>query len=406
MKKQILLIGVAVLLLSCSSPLDKKFNKDTAEEAETIKKANDLITEKKYNTAFNLLDKFDPTNDKPNVVLLKEEILLNYFVTSILHQMFSLVDIKKNEDILDYRGKEGSFNTQLFAVDSILTRLITMYPTNCELKKGLANYYYEVHLKYGGRWLKDDKELFPIIQTNFEKAIDGGCADYLSHYVLAYINLLQEKNEESIPHFLASIELNDKYASSHYNLAYAYYFTNDEEKALKHAKRSLDLYSDKIYKSDAARMIGQIYTELQDDKNAIAYYEEADKIDPENYYNIKPILHLYLKTNNKNTKQTTNAFFNLDPTNPTIYYDLEEVYFSNNKGNELIDFYKSQFPMFKNNNTVQGGLNFGLARIYLQTDKNIAKGFFIKAKQDFEKVYDKNHNVFRVIDAGLERCKI
>ena len=38
--------------------------------------------------------------------------------------------------------------------------------------------------------------------------------------------------------------------------------------------------------------------------------------------------------------------------------------------------------------------------------ENIAKGFFIKAKQDFEKVYDKNHNVFRVIDAGLERCKI
>ena len=148
-------------------------------EIETIKKANDFIAEKKYETAFNLLDKFDPTNDKPNIVLLKEDILLNYFVTSIMHQMFALTDIKKDEDILDYRGKEGSFSMQMFQVDSILTRLIKIYPTNCKLNKGLADYYYEVHLKYGGRWLKDDKELFPLIQTNFQKAIDGNCADYL-----------------------------------------------------------------------------------------------------------------------------------------------------------------------------------------------------------------------------------
>tara|TARA_R110000744_G_scaffold104622_2_gene200287 strand:- start:171 stop:836 length:666 start_codon:yes stop_codon:yes gene_type:complete len=32
MKKQLLLIGLAALLFSCSSPLDKKFNEDTAEE--------------------------------------------------------------------------------------------------------------------------------------------------------------------------------------------------------------------------------------------------------------------------------------------------------------------------------------------------------------------------------------
>lgn len=374
-------------------------------EIETIKKANDFIAEKKYETAFNLLDKLDPTNDKPNIVLLKEDILLNYFVTSIMHQMFALTDIKKDEDILDYRGKEGSFSMQMFQVDSILTRLIKIYPTNCKLNKGLADYYYEVHLKYGGRWLKDDKELFPLIQTNFQKAIDGNCADYLSYYVLGYINLVQEKNKESIPYFLKSIELNDKYASSHYNLAYAYLFTDDRENALKYAKSSLELYNDREYKSDAARMVGQIYTELKDDKNALTYYEMADKIDPENYYNIKPILNLYIKTNNKKSDETTKAFFNLAPENPTIYNDLEEIYLSNKKDNELIDFYKSQFSAFKDDNKVQGSLNFYLARIYLETDKKVAKDYFIKAKQEFEKVFDKDHPVFNAIDKGIEQCK-
>src|SRR5690554_3096431 len=193
-------------------------------ETETIKKANDFIEDKKYETAFNLLDKFDPTNDKPDIVLLKEEILLNYFVTSIMHQMFALTDIKKNEDILDYRGKEGSFSMQMFQVDSILTRLIKTYPNNCKLYKGLGDYYYDAHLRYGDNWLKNNKEQIELMQTNFQKAVDGNCADYLSNYVLGYTNLSQEKNKESIPYFLKSIEMNKNYASSHYNLAYAYLF--------------------------------------------------------------------------------------------------------------------------------------------------------------------------------------
>jgi tetratricopeptide (TPR) repeat protein len=374
-------------------------------EIETIKKANDLITDKKYESAFNLLDQFDPTNDKPDIVLLKEDILLNYFVTSIMHQIFAITDIKKNEDILNYRGKEGSFSMKIFQVDSILTRLINIYPTNCKLRKGLADYYYEAHLKYGGNWLKNDNELFPLIQTNFQKAVDGNCADYLSYYVLGYINLVQEKNKESIPYFLESIELNNKYATSHYNLAYAYLFSDDRENALKYAKNSLDLYDDKEYKSDAARMLGQIYSELEDDANALTYYEIADKIDPENYYTIKPILNLYIKTDNKKANEITKAFFNLAPANPTIYTDLEKIYFSNGKEKNLIEFYKSQFSAFKNDKKIQGNLNFYLAKIYLETDKKVAKDFFIKAKQEFKKVFEKDHSVFNAIDEGLKQCE-
>lgn len=374
-------------------------------EIETIKKSNDFIADKKYETAFNLLDKFDPTNDNPEIVLLKEEILLNYFVTSIMHQMFALKDINKNQDILDYRGKEGIFTMQMFKGDSILTRLIKIYPNNCKLYKGLGDYYYDAHLRYEGNWLINDDELIPLMQKNYQKAVDGNCADYLSYYVLGYLNLIQEKNKESIPYFLKSIELNDKYAISHYNLAYAYLFTDDRENALKYAKNSFDLYNEKEYKSDAARMVGQIYTELNDDKNALMYFEMADKIDPENYYNIKPILYLYIKTNYKKSDEMTKAFFNLAPENPTIYSDLEDIYLSNNKEDELIEFYKSQFSTFKDNKKVQGNLNFYLGRIYLDKDKKLAKEYLIKAKEFFEKVFEKDHDVFNAIDDGLEQCK-
>lgn len=375
-------------------------------EAETINQANDLIKNKKYETAFKLLETYDPTNDKPDIVLLKNDILLNYFVTSIMHQIFSLKDIGIDEDIIEYRkNQSGTSSMHMFQIDSILVRLIKKNPNNCSLYKGLGDYYYDAHLRYGGNWLKTDKELFGLIQTNYQKAIDGNCEDYLSHYVLGYIKLIQEKNKESIPYFIKSIELNNEYASSHYNLAYAYLFLDDRTNALNYAKNAFELYEDRIYKSDAARMIGQIYLELKDNENAIINFEQANNIDPENYYNLRPLLDLYVELNDKKVKETTVAFFNLAPENPTIYYDLEEIYYKSKKTNDLIDFYKSQLLEFKNNEQVLGNLNFYLARLYLEIDKKIASEYFLKAKEIFEKSLEKNHPVFKAINDGLKQCK-
>jgi tetratricopeptide (TPR) repeat protein len=374
-------------------------------ETETIKKANDLITNKKYESAFKLLDNFDPENSKPDIVLLKVDIVLNYFVTSLMHQGFALKDLEKNENIVDYRGREGSFGLQMFQVDSILGKLIEIYPTNCKLYKGLGEFYYEVHLKYGDNWLKNDNELFELIQTNFQKAVDGNCADYLSNYVLGYLNIAQDKYQECIPYFLKAIEQNKGYATSHYNLAYAYLFADDRENALKYAKNALNLYTDREYKSDAARMLGVIYTELEDEKNAIESYELADKIDPKNYYTLKPLLELYVKANNKKSDKTAKVFFNLAPANPTIYNDFSEIYYSNKKEDKLIVFYKSQFSAFKDNEKVQGNLNFYLGRIYVEKDKKIAKEYFLKSKEIFGKIFDKDHQVFNAIEEGLEQCE-
>lgn len=374
-------------------------------EAEIIKKADGFITDKKYETAFSVLDNFDPTNDKPDIVLKKEDIVLNYFVTSVMHQLFALTDIDKNEDIMDYRGSNGSFNIQMFDADSLLTRLTKIYPDNCKLYKGLGDYYFDVHQRYGDNWLRNSNDQIDLMQTNFKKAVEGNCADFMSYYVLGYTNLVQENYSGSIPYFLKSIELDKTYPSSNYNLAYAYLFTDDRENALKYAKAALELYEYKEYKADAARMIGQIYTELKDDKNALTYYETADNIVPGDYYSIKPLLNIYVKTGNPKAKETTKIFFDLEPDNPTIYNGLAEIYYSNGKEQELVDFYNSQLDLYKDNYSVRGNLNFYLASIYLDSDKKLAKEHFLNAKEDFEKVFEKDHQVFEIIKKGLERCE-
>ncbi len=374
-------------------------------ETDIIKQANKLMAAKKYESAFILLNNFDQENGKPDVVLLKEYIVLNYFVTSITHHIFCLKDLEKNENIMDYRGKEGQFSIYPFQVDSILDKLITLYPTNWKLYKGLGEFYYEVYLKYGGRWFKSDEELCQLMQANSQKAVDGKCADYMSYDILGYTYLIQGKTKESIPYLLKSVKLNKDYASAQYNLAYAYLDSNNAQNALQYAKKSLSLYTDQVYKSDAAHMVGEIYMELKDDKKALKYYELANKISPGNYHTLEALLYLYVKIDDKKTEKTTSDFFNLEPTNPTIYNDLAGIYFSNDKVNALTDFYRTQFAAFKNDETVQGNLNFYLGEIFIGSDKKVAKDYFLKAQEIFNKIFDKNHQVFEVIEDGLKECE-
>ena len=152
-------------------------------------------------------------------------------------------------------------------------------------------------------------------------------------------------------------------------------------------------------------MTGQIYWEINDNANAIKYFETANQIDPGNYYNLRPLLALYLETENPKTMETTKRFFDLDPENPTIYNDLEELFMNNNKLDTLIDFYKSQFQAYHNNMKVQGNLNFYLGRIFLNKDKKKAKIYFSKARQIFENVFPKEHPVFNVIDKAIKECE-
>lgn len=374
-------------------------------ETATIEKAKELVANKKYETAFKMLHDFDPNNEKPDIVLLKEDIALNYFVTSIMHKMFAFKDLEANEEIMDYRGKNGSFGIYSFSIDSILGNLIKVYPDNYKLYKGLGDFYYEVQLKYGERWLEDDKTLDNLILKNYQVVIDNKMADYKVYYATGLQYLTRSKYKEAIPCFLKSIELRDDYADAHYNLAYAYLYMDDRHNSLKYANNSFELYEDAELKSDAARMIAQVYSELEDKSNALRYYEIADKIDKENYYNLKPLLALYVETNNTKQLETLNSFYNLAPENPTIYNDLGDIYYRNNKTDELIAFFKSKLITYKTENKITGNLNFYLGRLYLEFDKKTAKEYLLKAKSIFLTVYDKDNQVFKVIEEGIKQTK-
>lgn len=373
-------------------------------EKATLKSVTTLVADKKYDSAYRELDKADPDNKDIDIVLMKQDILLNYFVTSMAHQMFALKDLESHEDIMDYRGEEGQFSMYLFPANEILDSLIAAHPDNCRLYKARGDYYYDVYMRYAGRWLKSDEELLASVQEDYTTAIEGKCADYMSHYSLGYLKLINEEYAGSMPHFLKSIELHKEYPSSHYNLAYAYLFTDDHKNALLYARNALERYSDIQYKADAARMIAQIYMELRDTKNAMDSYILADNIEPDNYYTLKPLLLLYIKDSHPKAAATLSRFYNLAPDNPTIYTDLEAMYADSGKETDLISFYKSKLKDF-NDDEILGNLNFFLGSLYISSDKKLARTHFLVAKEHFAKIFRPDHEVFGIIEEGLKHSE-
>lgn len=370
--------------------------------SQSLDDSKKLIENKQYNSALLILNKLDPENANPEIVLEKTDIMLKYFVTSMMHQMFALKDLEEHEELMKVRGSEGSFSIYAFPIDSILNGLIKQHPNNFKLRKQLGYFYHEVHLKYGGHWLEDDSLVLSRVLENYEMAYKNGEADYWSLYGIAYCYLNQNKAKEAILYFEKSIKLNKDYPSNYYNLAYAYMSINEKDKGIQNAKKAYELYEYPDYKSDAAKMIGLIYSDMNDNENALLYLKKALEITPDNYYVLQPLLALEVKTNSADYKSRTKQFQMLAPSNPTIYQNLEEIYWNNEKENELMSFLEDQKKNFSSNPKVLGNLYFYIARIFDgKKDTEKAKLNFEKAKSIFIKAYDANHRVFEVIDSYL-----
>ncbi len=389
---------MAALLLACLPHLAV-----AQPEDKVLQKADSLVAARKYNSAFKLLNSYDKENGNPAIVLKKTDIALNYFVSSIGFETFSFKDLEKDESLAKYRSGAGNYDMYAFRINRVLDSLVQVNPRNFDLYQGLGKYYYQAHMKYEDGLGKSTAQLFNLMEYNLNAAIEHNAGDYESHYILGYVALSRKYYRDAIPHLLRSLELNKDYAPACYNLAFAYLYSNDRANTLKYAKLAHDLYQDAAFKADAARMTAVAYSELKDLSNAISYYTLSDKEDPNNYYTLKPLLTLYLITNDTLSKTILPRFFALDPENPAIYNDLAKIYFENDKADQLLDFYLLKNQAAGNSKVVSGNLMFYIAELYLESNKLMAKEYFLRARQQFASVYQSSNPVFEVIDNAIKK---
>ena len=372
-----------------------------------LKKADSLVALHKYNSAFSLLNEVVETNDDRQIVLKKIDIALNYFVLSLNHVIFSFKDLEPGDDLMELRGKEGIYNSYLFRIDSVLARLISRFPQDGVLYRYLGDYFYDISMRYAGRWLFSDDSLASLVLLNYAEANRLHCENYESLHRLGVAYLQRADFASAQPCFIEAIRLDPKQADPYYNLAYLYMQRNDYDKAIELGKKAFELYEDTGLRSDAGRLIASCYTSRQDYQNALVYLERVDRFDPSNYYTYRMVLWAYLKLGEADSAYVAaRRLFGLHPTFPSNSQAVIEDYTNAGEAGKLVSVFRRILPDYCTNDTVAGNIYFHLATRFLNdSDSSQALVSLDSSEVRFRRCYPGNHQVFEVIQSERELIK-
>ncbi|MBC8084809.1 MAG: tetratricopeptide repeat protein [Hymenobacter sp.] len=224
-----------------------------AAETQVLQKASRLMLGRKYESAFKLLNGFDPRHRRPGIVLRQTELALTYYLRSREYEAFGFRDLGPLErlDSLRVRYTRAAIPYP-FAVETVLKTLLKRYPTNYKLNRALADYYYQVQQCECAEADKSPSTLLALIARHYTIVHAHGLGDYRSYYALGYARMSQGRFAESVPLFKRAIALRPNYALAHFNLAYSY----NELKQLPQAREAA---------RSAARLFGTAEPQMSSD---------------------------------------------------------------------------------------------------------------------------------------------
>jgi tetratricopeptide (TPR) repeat protein len=147
---------------------------------------------------------------------------------------------------------------------------------------------FRSHLFFGKVYFSDyysfrDVQKLNLAENIFLKAIELSPTNQQGYWHLGEVKMAQGKTEEGISLFQKAIDLEPRLGMSHWYLAIAYKNSGQLEKARQEIEEAERLgYNFKENLGELERAI-EVYQALKDDKKLVLLYQEAIKIQPNNY---------------------------------------------------------------------------------------------------------------------------
>ncbi|MCE5256637.1 MAG: hypothetical protein LLF89_07315 [Spirochaetaceae bacterium] len=202
------------------------FKDAPAADMEIIAKAEDLVVQGKWSSAWNLLSQADPESTNPYMIAEKIRIALDGYAQTAMHVAFTFVDLPEGVD-LDTIRSEGS-GESVEPVDFSPATLASALEEKGEaippvLSYMLGNYYYEVWKDYQGQWLLDEATVLKDGATEFERAYAYDLYTRMSLDRYSEMLIATESWEGARTVTLKALELEPENLTLTLRLANAYY---------------------------------------------------------------------------------------------------------------------------------------------------------------------------------------
>lgn len=161
-----------LLFAQTQAPAKSLFDDAPAADREVIAKAEDLVSQGKWLSAWNSLAEANPDNSNPFILAEKIRLALDGYAQTSMHVVFGFVDLPEGQDIATARSEMSDLVEPIDFSPSELAKAIeakgeALPPV---LSLMLGNYYYTVWKEYEGQWLEDDATLLTSGAEQYERA--------------------------------------------------------------------------------------------------------------------------------------------------------------------------------------------------------------------------------------------
>lgn len=393
---------LAVLMLCLAAPA---FAAKKAPVKDLLAEADALTAQKKYESAFKLLDSRDPANIEPEILIKKSEILRQYYIKSEKHRTFTLADLSTSTALNDLRGqKDLKLGTEYnFDIDQALTALSKIYPKDYRLKVALGDFYQDVYYGYDKDWFRPKEELESLINENYRAASKKKVYSYYSLYWLANAKMKQGSMKDAQPLLLKSIEMKPDFANAHFNLAYAYLYDWKKLEAIKQAQLAFDLYAEPKYKSECAQLLVKIYSSLNDPENSLKYARVCAELEPRNTTLQLMLIHYQLILKEfEPANAKAKELLDRDPGNSETYSSLIKVYGGNNALPQFMKFLEGLLPSYRKNLKASGMAHFFLGSLYFNNNYAKSKEHLAAARRCILQTGGQGSDMLKLIDRGIK----
>ncbi|MGY2130726.1 hypothetical protein ACW9KT_00750 [Hymenobacter sp. HD11105] len=394
-------------------------------EATALKQASDLVLQRKYNSAFALLQQFDRQNARPAVAMRKQEMALSYHITTNGYQTFTLKDLALVESLEQMRAQRSYDSAYRFPIEEVLLNLKRRNPTNYRLDKALGDYYYSAQQCDCAEKDKGEDRLFALMVRHYEVAHLRGYGDYLSYYALGYAHERLGNFAQAIGPFKRSIQLKKDFPDAHYHMAYSLLELKQLENARDEVRLAMNYYQDEQFKSDAAYMLADIEEQIKrapKPSKGAAGSKPASRTEatpaaqpaepassetppaaPIDLATVRPKLLAALKGQNKpEIDRLSKQFLQAAPKEESTYSELLELHLKHNQAATLTTLFTEQAAVPSQPPLVQGYLRLYLGHLYLEQKNALqARNQFVLARQLLVQALPAKDKVFAVIDQLL-----
>lgn len=370
-------------------------------EDSVIAHVRSLMADRAYASAYHLLEKHDPDHVSATAAVLRTDIVLQGFTKSIGHQVFGLKDLGPDEDLIDLRNSDGTFDMVSWPANEELTELLRIHSEDTGLHRALADFLFDAGSKYGDNWVMPGDSIYALVAEHYRSVNDHGAGDAASWYRQGFAWLMLDRSDSAVGPLTTAVRLDPGNAEGHYNLAYASMQLDQRDRALREAQAAYEIYTDGSARSDAARLTGIMYEEKELLDSARYWLDLADKNEPDNYYTLRALLNNAIQAHRDSEASIRQQFFSIAPENTSTYEVLDKLYTTNDS--TLIAFYRHCIDAADNSPLATANLHFFLGRMLLDSDKAAAKKELVAARAQFAELLPEDHEVFDVIDTLLSR---